>query len=168
MISFSFCLVLSVGCNLSKIGSLVMRGKINHNLFVITSQFLFILLHTSLNYYIHKLILLPLLVNLMPRLKFHKTRIIKYLPPLLYIFIEVPLFKMRKNLLKHNIFSNRSIFLFPDGNLYSSRIVLIFSKDCISISFKISLTEGISIGGFYFNLCNSLFILFFIISNLLL
>jgi hypothetical protein len=60
------------------------------------------------------------------------------------------LFRMMKNLLKQSIFYNLSILRFPEGSLYSSLIAWMFSKDWISILLRISLTEGISMGGFSF------------------
>ena len=168
MISFSFHLILSISRNLTKIRSLVVRSKIDHDLFIITCHFFLILLYTPFDDHVHEIIRFSFFVYFISCLKFFEWWIVKYLPSFFYITDCIPLFRIRKNLLKQSILYSLSIFLFPDGSLNSSRIAWIFYRDWISMSLRISLTEGIDIGGLYFSLFNSELIFYFIASNLLL
>ena len=137
MISFSFHLILSISRNLTKIRSLVMWCKIDHNFFIITCHFFFKLLYTTFDDHIHEIIWFSFFVYFITCLKFFEWWIVKYLPSFFYIIDCIPLFRIRKNLLKQSILYSLSIFLFPDGSLNSSRIAWIFYRDWISISFKI-------------------------------
>ena len=168
MISLPFCLILTIPLHLSKIGALIVRGEVDNNFGIIARRFFLVLFDTTFDYHIHVFISIPLLINNLSSLVLLKHRIIKYFPTLLCINKELPLFRMIKNLLKHSIFSNLSIFLLPGGKLYYSFIAFMFYKDWIYILFRISLTEGIYMGGFYFNLFSYPIILFLMESNLLL
>lgn len=151
MVSFSLFLIFCVALYLSEIGTLIVRSKIDHNLLVVAGQFLLILLDAALDDDIHIVISLSLRVNLCACLKLFKSGVLKNLPTLFCMTSEVPLLRMMKNLLKLSIFSRRSMFLLPGGSLYSSRMALMFSRDCISMLLRMSLTDGMSIGGLSFS-----------------
>jgi len=167
MVSFAFSLIFTVCLNLSKIGPFIMGGEIDHQSFVVTCQLLLILFDASFDDDIHEFISISFLIYFLTCFELLKGWVVKYFPSLFYINMGIPLLRMRKNLLKHNIFSSLSMFLFPGASLYSYLMVLIFSKDWISILFRMSETDGISIGGFSLSLFSSPFIFVLIDSNLL-
>lgn len=152
VISLALSLVLTISLHFSKIWTFVVRSKVHHNFGIVTCHFLFILFDTTLDDDIHVLVSISLSIYNLSSLILLKSWVIKYLPTLLYINTWLPLLRIIKNLLKQSILSNLSIFLLPGGRLYSSLIALMFSSDCIYILLRISLTDGISIGGLSFNL----------------
>ena len=147
MVSFSLLLVLCIALHFSEIGALIVRCEVDHNFLIVAGQFLFILFDAALDDDIHVVVSLSFGVNLCACLKFLEGRVLKYLPSLFCVTNGVPLLRMMKNLLKLSIFSRRSMFLLLGDNLYSSRMALMFSRDCISMLLRMSLTEGMSIGG---------------------
>lgn len=151
MVSFSLLLVFGVPLHFSKIGAFIVRSEVDHDLLIIAGKFLLVLLDAALDDDIHVIVSFPFRVNLGACLKFLKGGVLEDLPSLFCITNGVPLLRMMKNLLKLSIFSRRSMFLLPGGNLYSSLMALMFSRDCISMLFRMSLTEGISMGGLSFN-----------------
>ena len=150
VVPFAFLLVLTVALDFSKVGPFVVRSEVYCQFGVVTGCFLLVLLHAPLYYHIHVFVSISLLVDLLASLELLECWVIEDFPAFFWVRQQVPLFRMIKNLLKQSIFYNLSIFLFPEGSLYSSLIALMFSKDCISILLRISLTEGISMGGFSF------------------
>lgn len=167
MITFSFFLVFDIALHFSEIGTLIMRSKVYHYLFVITRHFLLVLLYAPFHYHIHEVIYFSFSVDYCPSWVFLKRRIFEYFPPFLWIFGFIPLLRMTKNLLKASMLSKWSRFLLFGASLYYYRIASIFYSDWISIAFSILLTEGMSIGGFSFSFFNSTVIFCLILSNLL-
>lgn len=85
MISSAFRLVFSVTLNFSKVRSLVMRGKVDYDLFIIAGQPLLVLLDTSFDDNIHVVISISLRVYLFAGLELLKRTVIEYLPFFLYV-----------------------------------------------------------------------------------
>lgn len=128
MVPFSFFLIFTVALHLSKVGSLIVRSKVDHYFFIVAGHFTFELLDAAFDNDIHELIRISLLIDSGSWLKFLELAVIKYFPSFLCIDQGLHLFRIMKNLLKFSIRSNLSIFRFPGGNLNSYRMALMFSK----------------------------------------
>ncbi len=83
MVALPLLLILHVSLHFPEIGALVMGGKVDHYLLVIARHLLLILLNTSLDYDVHKLIDLSLSVNHCACLVFLESRVLEDLPPFL-------------------------------------------------------------------------------------
>jgi hypothetical protein len=115
MISFSPFLSFTISLRLTKICSLVMGNEIHYNFLVIAGHFVLILPYTTFDYHKHVVIRLSFTINYLLCLILFKRAIVKYFPPLFYIILYLHLFKIKKNLLKLNIYSNLLILRFPEA-----------------------------------------------------
>lgn len=127
--SFSFLVPFTHKLRISKIGSLIIGDKVNHNFRIIRCLFILQLLNTSFDNNIHIIFKITLFVDLLPLLNGEELYMLINFISFLWIELFVHLLRTRKNLLKASILSNFYRFLLPGAFLSSLYMLWMFYKD---------------------------------------
>lgn len=81
MVSFAFRLIFSISLHFAKVGAFVMGSEVYSDLFIVASEFFFVLLDATFDDDIHVFISIAFFINLGASFILFERGVVEYLPP---------------------------------------------------------------------------------------